>query len=246
MRPFLLALVALACVAPAAAHAQWGTSWWGTPGWAVTSPGYHAARHHHRHKLQHKGAHRHHAAAVGVARKATQRHWIGRHGPQMVAGKPYAEPPLRRPRPEIANGQATLEAAKAVSMERKPAGRAPNGTPLVRVPTAAGISITVAADSFADRIVAFISDVVTLFGYRPPRINCYAPHGHVPNSRHHDGHGCDVNQCGWNCTDPPMRHVAALAKAHGLRDGCSFRSRKDCGHIDDGGNVRIVSTFTSR
>lgn len=107
----------------------------------------------------------------------------------------------------------------------------PHGS-LVTVPTAAGIRITVAA-SVAPRFQGFISDIVAA-GYRPRHIGCYASGGHVPNSRHYAGAACDFDQSGWGRTASFMYHVRAIASAHGLRDGCSFR---DCGHIDDGLNL---------
>lgn len=101
---------------------------------------------------------------------------------------------------------------------------------LTTIPTAAGISITV-AQSFAPKIAAFIADVVAR-GYKPPRIHCYSTSAsHVRNSLHFSGQACDFNQRGWGKTDAPMYHVADIAARHGLRDGCTFR---DCGHIDAG------------
>lgn len=100
---------------------------------------------------------------------------------------------------------------------------------IVTVPTAAGISITVAS-SFALKIQGFIADVVAR-GYQPKQIHCYARGGHVRNSLHYRGEACDFNQRGWGLTDGPMYHVADLAARHGLRDGCTFW---DCGHIDSG------------
>jgi len=104
---------------------------------------------------------------------------------------------------------------------------------IVTVATAAGIPIRVAA-SVASRFTGFIADLVAN-GYRPSHIGCYASGGHVPNSRHYAGAACDIDQRGWGKTAGPMYHVAALAAKHGLRDGCSFR---DCGHVDDGMNLR--------
>ena len=104
---------------------------------------------------------------------------------------------------------------------------------IVAVPTAAGIVIRVVA-SLADRFRGFIADIVAQ-GYRPRDISCYSPTGHMPGSRHHVGAACDIDQRARNRTHPFMYHVAAIAKAHGLRDGCSFRhGGPDCGHIDDG------------
>lgn len=112
------------------------------------------------------------------------------------------------------------------------AALAPAHAALVRVGTAAGIGITVQA-SLAGRFEGFIRDIVAA-GYRPRRIGCYAPHGHVRHSRHHFGAACDFDQRGWGRTAPFMRRAGDIARAWGLRDGCGFR-RSDCGHIDDGG-----------
>lgn len=99
---------------------------------------------------------------------------------------------------------------------------------LITVQTAAGLPITV-DPTFAPKIQGFISDLVAS-GYKPPRVTCYSTaKSHVRNSNHFWGGACDFNQGGWNKTDRPMYHVAALARKWGLRDGCTFR---DCGHID--------------
>lgn len=109
-----------------------------------------------------------------------------------------------------------------------------NGNPiLVTVPTAAGIDIVV-APQFAAPMQSFIADIVAA-GYRPRRIKCFSlSRTHVPRSRHFTGEACDFNQHGWNLTDRFMYRVHAIAKRHGLRDGCSFG---DCGHIDAGPTV---------
>src|ERR1700722_15017929 len=54
--------------------------------------------------------------------------------------------------------------------------------PLVTVPTAAGISITVAG-SLAAQFKGFIADLVAQ-GYTPRHIGCFANGGHVAHSRH--------------------------------------------------------------
>lgn len=100
---------------------------------------------------------------------------------------------------------------------------------LVTLQTAAGIPITASA-SFAPKAAAFIADLVAS-GYTPKHIKCFARGGHVHGSRHYSGNACDIDQTGWGRTARAMHNVAALAKVHGVRDGCSFR---DCGHIDDG------------
>ncbi len=100
---------------------------------------------------------------------------------------------------------------------------------ILTVPTAAGISITVAAH-LASRFQALIADFVNA-GYRPRRIGCFARGGHVPNSRHHVGAACDFDQRGWGKTVGFMYRAHAIIARHGFRDGCSFG---DCGHVDDG------------
>ena len=110
---------------------------------------------------------------------------------------------------------------------------APSG--MVRVQTAANIPITVNS-RVAEKFKGFIADIVAA-GYKPSHIGCYASGGHVPNSRHYAGAACDFDQRGWGKTVGFMYHVAAIAAAHGLRDGCSFR-HSDCGHIDDGKSLR--------
>jgi hypothetical protein len=105
-----------------------------------------------------------------------------------------------------------------------------NGNPgMVTVQTAAGIPITVSS-SFAPKVTAFIADLVAS-GYTPKSIRCYARGGHVHGSRHYSGNACDIDQHRRNGTARAMYHATAMATAHGLRDGCSFR---DCGHVDDG------------
>ena len=104
---------------------------------------------------------------------------------------------------------------------------------LERVETAAGITITVAAD-FAAPIKGFIGDLVA-GGYTPHQIHCYATGGHVRHSLHYSGHACDFDQRGWGKTAAPMYHVAALCRKWGLRDGGEFR---DYGHIDSGSHLR--------
>jgi hypothetical protein len=103
---------------------------------------------------------------------------------------------------------------------------------LVTVQTAAGIPITVSSE-IAGRMQALIADLVSA-GYRPRHIGCYAGHGHIPGSRHHSGNACDFDQTGWNRTSGFMYHAGAIIARHGLRDGCTFRGRRDCGHVDDG------------
>ena len=106
---------------------------------------------------------------------------------------------------------------------------------LVTVPTAAGVTITVAR-TLANQFQGFVADLVKL-GYTPKHIGCWAPAGtHVVNSNHYHGGACDFDQTGWGRTNSQMYHVSSLAAKWGLRDGCSFR-RPDCGHIDDGTNI---------
>jgi len=104
---------------------------------------------------------------------------------------------------------------------------------LVTVPTAAGISITVARE-FEPKITGFIAELVAR-GYRPQQIHCFANRGHVRGSLHYDGKACDFDQRGWGVTAKPMYHVASLATKWGLRDGGEFR---DWGHIDMGEHLR--------
>jgi hypothetical protein len=111
-----------------------------------------------------------------------------------------------------------------------------NSGDLATVPTAAGISITVQR-KLANQFQGFIADLIKL-GYTPKHIGCWAPVGtHVVNSNHYHGGACDFDQRCWGCTAPAMYHISSLAAKWGLRDGCSFR-RPDCGHIDDGTNIR--------
>jgi hypothetical protein len=102
---------------------------------------------------------------------------------------------------------------------------------LVTVRTAAG-PITVASD-VAHRFVSLIDDLVAR-GFHG-RVHCYSTsHSHVKHSQHFSGRACDFAQRGWNKTVHPMYSSTALIQAHGLRDGCTFHSRKDCGHVDAG------------
>jgi hypothetical protein len=118
-------------------------------------------------------------------------------------------------------------------LARHPAASRPHyaraGIPLVTVPTAAGIDITV-SPSFAPKIRPFIAALVER-GYRPRHIGCFATGGHVQNSLHYSGNACDFDQRGWGLTVAAMYHVGDLAAQFGLRNGCSFG---DCGHIDSG------------
>jgi len=102
---------------------------------------------------------------------------------------------------------------------------------LVTVRTAAG-PITVASD-VAHRFVSLIDDLVAR-GFHG-RVHCYSTsHSHVKHSQHFSGRACDFAQRGWNKTVHPMYSSTALIQAHSLRDGCTFHSRKDCGHVDAG------------
>jgi hypothetical protein len=104
---------------------------------------------------------------------------------------------------------------------------------MVRVETAAGPIVV--ASHLAERFKALIADFVAA-GYKPRAVGCLAHGGHVPNSRHYAGAACDFDQRGWGLTHPFMYHKAhAIIVKHGFRDGCSF---SDCGHVDDGLNVR--------
>lgn len=110
------------------------------------------------------------------------------------------------------------------------------GYGLVTVQTAAN-PITVASD-IADQMRSLIADLVAR-GYRG-YVHCFDPHGHVPGSRHHSGHACDFAQLRRNVVPRSasiMYHAGDLIRAHGLRDGCSFR---DCGHVDDGRSLGIA------
>lgn len=111
---------------------------------------------------------------------------------------------------------------------------------LVTVPTAAGISITVASN-LASKFQGFINDLHSE-GYNPHHLGCYASGGHVTHSNHYHGGACDFDQSGRNKTASRMYHVSALAAKWGLRDGCTFH---DCGHIDDGVNVGWHTGTTS-
>lgn len=109
-----------------------------------------------------------------------------------------------------------------------------NGNGLIKVNTAAGISIKV-SPAFAPKIQAVISDLVAR-GIKPKTIHCHATYGHVRGSRHYSGNACDFDfykGC-MGCSEKWTRKVGDIIAAHGLRDGCSFR---DCGHIDDGAQL---------
>ena len=124
------------------------------------------------------------------------------------------------------------------SQARRPAhgARYVGGGGLIHVPTAAGITITVAS-SVAGKFQALIAAFVRA-GYHPRHIGCYAARGHIPNSLHHSGEACDFDQTTWNRTAGFMYHAHALIVAAGLRDGCDFRHpRRDCGHVDDGRSI---------
>jgi hypothetical protein len=110
---------------------------------------------------------------------------------------------------------------------------------LVTAATVAG-PIRVAA-SAAQAFVRLIASFAAA-GYHPRHVGCYAAHGHIRHSLHHVGLACDFDQTGWNRTArfmyTPQAH-ALIAQA-GLRDGCDFRSRRDCGHVDVGSPLRLV------
>lgn len=98
---------------------------------------------------------------------------------------------------------------------------------LVKVPTAAGITITVDrfyAAKFQRLIAAFVAH-----GYRPKSIGCFAAHGHKAGSNHHWGGACDFDQRAWGKTARFMYHARALIRAAGLYDGGSFG---DYGHVE--------------
>jgi hypothetical protein len=101
---------------------------------------------------------------------------------------------------------------------------------LVTVRSAAG-PITVASD-VAHKFVSLIDDLVA-HGFRG-HVHCFSATGHIRHSLHHTGRACDFSQRGWNKTVHPMYSSTALIVAHGLRDGCTFHRRKDCGHVDAG------------
>lgn len=107
-------------------------------------------------------------------------------------------------------------------------GGIPGGS-LVTVPTAAGISITVAS-GLASQFQGVIADLVAA-GYKPRHIGGFATGGHVSHSRHYAGAAIDIDQSGWGRTTVPHHLLAEAAARHGLRDGASFG---DAGHIDDG------------
>lgn len=101
----------------------------------------------------------------------------------------------------------------------------------VTIPTAAGISVTVAADGFAERIAGFIGDLVGR-GIRPSQIHCLNfARTHVRHSLHYSGHACDFNGSANRFAPMNGHRVSDLARKWGLRDGCDFH---DCGHIDAG------------
>lgn len=108
------------------------------------------------------------------------------------------------------------------------------GGGLVTVPTAAGISITV-APAHAEKFVGFIADIVAA-GYRPRDIGCYAQRSR--GGAHPLGAACDFDQRARNSTAAFMYHIREIASRHGLRDGCSFG---DCGHIEDGSRVYVLN-----
>lgn len=145
------------------------------------------------------------------------------HHPSMD-GVRYAR--TRHKRPRFKTKQSHPRAPRAV-----PAG----SDGLATVPTAAGVTITV-AKNLVGPFKGFIEDLVK-DGYTPKHIGCWAPVGtHVAHSNHYHGGACDFDQTGRNRTAKKMYHVRDLAAKWGLRDGCSFRD-PDCGHIDDGSNV---------
>ena len=115
------------------------------------------------------------------------------------------------------------------------------GHGLVTVMTAVGLPITVAATvvtKFVGLIAAFAEA-----GYHPKHIGCFAAHGHIRHSLHHTGQACDFDQEGWNATVPFMytAQAHALIAAAGLRDGCDFHSRRDCGHVDVGATAQVAT-----
>lgn len=108
---------------------------------------------------------------------------------------------------------------------------------LVTIQTAAG-PITVNR-GIADRMAGFINDAVAR-GFKGP-VACYSPIGHMYNSTHHSGGGCDFAQSRKNATHRVMYRVADLAKKWQLVDGCSFR---DCGHIDGGRSYNAPPAYS--
>jgi len=135
----------------------------------------------------------------------------------------------------FSEGGTIHQVAKQQPRERVPVERAVRGG-IVTVPTAAGISITVAA-SLASRFEALVADFVAA-GYHPRHIGCFAHGGHVRNSRHYAGAACDFDQRGWGRTVAFMytQQAHQIIVAHGFRDGRDFR---DQGHVDDGVSIGI-------
>lgn len=109
---------------------------------------------------------------------------------------------------------------------------------LIELETDAG-TVKVAA-AVAEAMKGFINEVVALDDGLIGQVHCYAAHGHIRHSLHHTGNACDFAQTGWDRTRPVMYDIRELASKWGLRDGCSFKHRKDCGHIDVGRGHRGV------
>lgn len=94
------------------------------------------------------------------------------------------------------------------------------------------------AAQYADRFRGFINALVAQ-GYKPHEIGCYSARGHMPNSKHHWGGACDIDQRSRNVTAKTMYHVTELAHRFDLTDGCEWR-HPDCGHVEVPGPLHIA------
>jgi hypothetical protein len=160
-----------------------------------------------------------------------QRHHHHHHKRVHIAHKPSPVRPSHR-------------AALDTNAQRKthPGRSLPAGHGLVTVMTVIGLPITVAA-TVAEKFVGLIASFAEA-GYRPRHIGCFAAHGHIRHSLHHTGQACDFDQTDWNKTAPFLytAQAHALIAAAGLRDGCDFHSRRDCGHVDAGSVRQAIRT----
>jgi len=111
-----------------------------------------------------------------------------------------------------------------------PEGKYDVRTGMVTVRTAQGFFITVNPRAAVKFLKAFA--LIKQQGWRAPAAitRCFSWGGHKPGSNHHIGMACDI-QTAWN-KGPSFvysRAFAAILRAAGLHNGCSFG---DCGHFE--------------
>ncbi len=232
LRLVLLAAIFAALAAPAKAH-PWQQSypawpWLSSPGCYYDTPGFACLRHnrpyyYHRktwHSFLRHGrqrvmyySHRLTRPSVTVKVQVFERPCHDTAGPHCHSGG--APGPSTLAVTARTGASASRRGEPEASSERKSAGTALNGAPLVKVMTAANLPIVVAA-SLVDKFLGFVADLVAS-GYTPRHIGSFAACCHVTHSRHYAGAALDIDQHGWGKTAPPMYHVTALARKWGPR-----------------------------